>query len=178
MSVVNIRQRRYGTHKRSVADYDEILDFKKQQITEQQIKECLKSVKEVVSEERKTWLRSRTWWNVFHADFQSYLEKTYSGTHLVSHPNPLSISDMLCLNTVHIPSEQCIIMPMQISACHDNCYELYVHNPKLRIFTGYALSMDGLWRHHSWILEENGNIIETTERRLIYLGYDTTNLHK
>ena len=39
--------------------------------------------------------------------------------------------------------------------------------------TGYALSDDGLWRQHSWLIAKPGRrwtVIETTCRRLLYYG--------
>ena len=40
-------------------------------------------------------------------------------------------------------------------------------------FAGYALSADGLWHEHSWIVTDNNQIIETTgTKRLAYVGVD------
>lgn len=57
--------------------------------------------------------------------------------------------------------------------CHSNvaknCWE-YGWN----IFTGYALSKDGVWRQHSWNFGSIGSfsgLIETTEKRVLYYGY-------
>lgn len=71
----------------------------------------------------------------------------------------------------------------KISACHQNSAEVFLENVDIyRIATGYALSSDGLWRQHSWVVEATSsesdydtpsdwNIIETTEVRDEYFGY-------
>ncbi|MGD0995656.1 MAG: hypothetical protein ABR909_09050 [Candidatus Bathyarchaeia archaeon] len=54
--------------------------------------------------------------------------------------------------------------------CHKNCCELWEKNPKTcRIATGWALSSDGIWRQHTWLLKGKA-IIETTEPRTLYYG--------
>ena len=56
--------------------------------------------------------------------------------------------------------------------CHQNACDLY-RPGRNKIATGYALSDDGLWRQHSWIVTGE-KITETTERRLAYFGYVLT----
>ena len=65
------------------------------------------------------------------------------------------------------------LIEMQTSGCHDNCEILNLFNDSNKVFTGYALSSDGLWRFHSWCVDENNYIIETTESRLLYYGIQT-----
>jgi len=55
------------------------------------------------------------------------------------------------------------------SQCHNNVIDKYLENNNYEIVTGYALSEDGLWRSHSWLLKE-GIVFETTEERLKYFG--------
>jgi hypothetical protein len=43
----------------------------------------------------------------------------------------------------------------------------------MKITTGWALSDDGLWRQHSWILRGK-TVIETTETRVRYFGVTLT----
>jgi hypothetical protein len=58
-----------------------------------------------------------------------------------------------------------------ISACHQNCAALYLKFPgEYSIGTGYGLSVDGIWRNHSWLVSVDGSILETTEKRIIYFG--------
>jgi len=65
------------------------------------------------------------------------------------------------------------------SQCHFNSAHLWNENrdnpnATLHLATGYALSDDGMWRQHSWlVLERNdmNKIVETTEPRLAYFGF-------
>ena len=60
--------------------------------------------------------------------------------------------------------------------CHGNVDELWRINPeRYRIATGWALSDDGLWRQHSWIIEGR-TLIETTIPRERYFGFVLTPL--
>ena len=56
--------------------------------------------------------------------------------------------------------------------CHISSKIFYSANKNsVKICTGYALSDDGLWREHSWIITKNKCIIERTHiRRLAYYG--------
>jgi hypothetical protein len=59
--------------------------------------------------------------------------------------------------------------------CHANAaYAWAREKKKYAIVTGYALSDDGLWRQHSWLRDQKGRIIETTDPRLLYYGYEMT----
>ena len=60
--------------------------------------------------------------------------------------------------------------------CHGNVAGLWRKNPKrYRIATGWALSDDGLWRQHSWIIDGR-TLIETTTPREKYFGFVLTPL--
>lgn len=62
--------------------------------------------------------------------------------------------------------------------CHANAANLWNNNKDLtRICTGYALSPDGLWRQHSWLVhlkERSNQIVETTVPRVGYFGFCMT----
>lgn len=61
---------------------------------------------------------------------------------------------------------------MATRRCHTNSATLAEENPNIDIYTGLALSRDGVWRVHSWVYDnEHENFIETTERRVKYFGY-------
>lgn len=66
------------------------------------------------------------------------------------------------------------------SQCHSNSAELWdLNKTKVSLVTGYALSMDedglGVWRCHSWLVsKESGKVIETTEKRKSYFGFQMT----
>lgn len=59
--------------------------------------------------------------------------------------------------------------------CHANASNLWEQNKdKTAICTGYALSSDGMWRQHSWLLwrkPRSNQIVETTEPRIVYFGF-------
>jgi hypothetical protein len=58
------------------------------------------------------------------------------------------------------------------SECHENSARFYHENPRrYEVRTGYALSDDGIWRPHSWVVDaEEHKIIETTQKRVTYFG--------
>ena len=60
------------------------------------------------------------------------------------------------------------------SQCHRNSALLWNANRgKCQICTGYALSDDGLWRQHSWVVQPlslSWRVWETTEKRVAYFG--------
>ena len=64
--------------------------------------------------------------------------------------------------------------------CHENSCRLYNLNKDkadIRICTGYALSDDGMWRQHTWLIRHNAHsnqIIETTKKRIGYFGFVMT----
>lgn len=67
------------------------------------------------------------------------------------------------------------------SQCHQNVIDLWKAKSIQHIYTGYGLSEDGLWRAHSWgvdiIYADDDSppvktVIETTEERTIYFGYE------
>lgn len=141
------------------------------------IKDVLLNVNPV-TQERITVLKLKPWWNDKFDQFQQYLDTKFPGTHVVSFPSEDASSTVLKLDTFMFPDQNTVLTVMQRSACHDNCIALHYHDKSHRIFTGYALSGDGLWRHHSWIMTQKNCIVETTEDRLMYIGYDATNENK
>jgi len=60
------------------------------------------------------------------------------------------------------------------SMCHHNSAALVLSGQAVGIGTGYVLSDDGLWRSHSWAIDEDGRIIETTAVREVYFGLKIT----
>lgn len=61
------------------------------------------------------------------------------------------------------------------SHCHSNASNLWEQNKDItNICTGYALSDDGLWRQHSWLIwhkARSNQIVETTTSRIAYYGF-------
>lgn len=61
------------------------------------------------------------------------------------------------------------LRPMRRSNCHENAAKLWMDNGENKICVGWGLSNDGLWRQHTWIIN-NETIIETTVIRIKYFG--------
>lgn len=59
--------------------------------------------------------------------------------------------------------------------CHSNaCYLWEANKGRCQIATGYALSSDGIWRQHSWVVQPiatKWRVWETTEPRVAYFGF-------
>lgn len=62
--------------------------------------------------------------------------------------------------------------------CHSNSARLWeVNRDKTVICTGYALSADGMWRQHSWLIHtkpRSNRVVETTRPRILYYGFAMT----
>lgn len=62
--------------------------------------------------------------------------------------------------------------------CHRNSANLWLQNKESStICTGYALSADGMWRQHSWLIRRkprSNKIVETTRPRVLYYGFAMT----
>lgn len=69
--------------------------------------------------------------------------------------------------------------------CHYNAARIYderVEEDDVIICTGMALSNDGMWRQHSWLIQKyespsgkaKTRILETTEKRVAYFGFELT----
>ena len=60
--------------------------------------------------------------------------------------------------------------------CHVNVAKLWRKHPRrYHIATGWALSEDGLWRQHSWIIDGR-TVVETTIPMEKYFGFVLTSL--
>ena len=65
----------------------------------------------------------------------------------------------------------------QACRCHSNSARIWKESKEqYKICTGYALSDDGVWRVHTWCVKKSKSgkvveIIETTEKRIVYFGY-------
>lgn len=66
------------------------------------------------------------------------------------------------------------VMKGRDSQCHENAARCWDANrEQSSIMTGYVLD-DGVWRQHSWVLDSNGTIVETTFIREAYFGITLT----
>ena len=58
-------------------------------------------------------------------------------------------------------------------SCHSNMARLwYLNHGRIIIYTGYALSDDGVWRQHTWGWDNvDKQVIESTVKRTLYFGF-------
>ena len=64
-----------------------------------------------------------------------------------------------------------LILPGVRNSCHKNVAFYFVSTPNdFRIASGFALTIDGMWQSHSWLVDSAGLIIETTVPRVSYYG--------
>lgn len=75
-----------------------------------------------------------------------------------------------------MPQAEIRLMKGDKSRCHQNTLYLKNANPSLHACTGWALSNDGIWRQHSWCVDEDWRVVETTSRRVAYHGFIMTGL--
>lgn len=74
------------------------------------------------------------------------------------------------LNKGQLIKGNVIFKPMAPHNCHGNCAQIWEKAPKIyKIVVGWALSADGIWRQHTWLLKDK-TIIETTQPRTMYYG--------
>jgi hypothetical protein len=76
--------------------------------------------------------------------------------------------------------DKCVRKRGQPCRCHSNSCNLWQANRKsheIAIATGYALSKDGMWRQHTWLVlrkPRSVKVVETTEPRIAYFGFVMT----
>ena len=61
-------------------------------------------------------------------------------------------------------------VPGEAGECHRNVAVRWIDGQVDTIATGYALSGDNLWRQHSWGIDPDGVLAETTDERHAYVG--------
>lgn len=122
--------------------------------------------------ERMSWLKSQSWWTEKHTRANEYLSDIIPGTHLVAHPSDKEEIEGFFKSdqaNIHIPQPNEVkLIKLMDSECHNNSRALLFLGVATEMRSGYALSDDGLWRHHSWAIDKDGKIIETTIKRLAY----------
>jgi hypothetical protein len=58
------------------------------------------------------------------------------------------------------------------SQCHRNVARIWKRDKRgCTIYSGFALHDDQMWRRHSWLVDKNNRIIETTVKAKKYFGY-------
>lgn len=125
---------------------------------------------EYPDESQIQFLTSRPWYSKEHDQLNLILNSIVPQTHIVA---PFGAHVQIDTNQVMLtnPAELNVkLIKMIQSGCHDNCEILFENGKINKICTGYALSKDGLWRFHSWGFDNENNLVETTEPRLLYWG--------
>jgi hypothetical protein len=129
---------------------------------------------EDLDESQIEFLTTRPLWTKNHTELQTHISNLIPLTHLVStYPDPDNIHLRNNLDETKLrfinDSNDIILKEMITSGCHDNCQYLFDKKQVRELHIGYALSDDRLWRLHSWCVDFNDKIIETTQVRLAYL---------
>jgi hypothetical protein len=93
------------------------------------------------------------------------------GHEVVAPVVPDSTIPFMIANGIVFPS-RVVLRKMQDSDCHINAARLWSEKRYgiIAVGSGFALSEDGLWRPHSWGLDDRGYVIETTVKRTKYFG--------
>lgn len=60
--------------------------------------------------------------------------------------------------------------------CHDNCMRMAATDPTLTHHYGYAVGADMCWYQHSWLVDMDDRVVETTLPRIAYLGLPASHL--
>lgn len=119
--------------------------------------------------ERIDFLKSRPWYSNIHERLNSILQTNEPNTQIVAMPREhIDLKQLIISGT--LMTNHVINNIMMASQCHDNCEWLKNLNVIKCVCTGYALSDDGLWRFHSWGINYNDEIVETTEPKIKYYG--------
>jgi len=132
-----------------------------------------------VTQSQIQFLTNKPWWTSSHHTINDFLQKVYPAelTHLAANPDDKPEVDALMglitnkqqVQIIRSTDTNTISRPMISSACHDNSAALVKSGKADCMITGFALSPDGLWRHHSWCMDADGIVIETTKSRLVYV---------
>jgi hypothetical protein len=92
------------------------------------------------------------------------------GALVVPHHGPDAHLENLIASAIDFPIPARPI-PGSDNQCHRNVAALWARGEAPAIGTGYALSSDELWRQHSWAIDTDGTVLETTSsERLAYIG--------
>jgi len=124
---------------------------------------------------------TRPWWTKQCATLQKHLSSLVPNTHVVADPEQVISSICAMLITTKTESQfikvvlnnnDILLAKGKVNDCHHNVDKLLRSKKIDRWMIGFALSDDSRWRHHSWGMQNDGTIIETTCKRLVYCGVD------
>lgn len=108
-------------------------------------------------------------WGDIQKNVFNKLNEFYENTIMTTHGFLPHEMDIIIKEGEYFTEQEVVLKEMRVSRCHDNAQEYVNKNKNAIICSGFGLSEDGVWRPHSWVLENN-IIIETTEKRICYFG--------
>ena len=131
------------------------------------------------------YFKSKSCWTMNHDLVNNFLKSIVHGTQLVPHHDDKpEISQLLklqedmentdlaseILNITISDNTNTILRIMKPNCCHANSLDLVENNYAEKMYTGFALCHNGYWWFHSWAIDFDSRIIETTVPKLIYIG--------
>lgn len=106
-----------------------------------------------------------------HHEDLAVLLLSYGGEEVCMPYDVIQDEDRILTEGVFIYGDNADLIQMTANNCHENSARLCASSTgDLKVMTGFALSDDGMWREHSWVVGED-KIIETTELREAYFGF-------
>jgi hypothetical protein len=96
-----------------------------------------------------------------------------AGKQVIIYTGEQSVMNLALVNNATLmTAEKLRIQKGNPSDCHNNCSKIWSKDPdKFSIVSGFALTADDqMWRAHTWLLDKNGVIVETTIPRYLYFG--------
>ena len=131
------------------------------------------------------YFKLKSYWTTNHDLVNDILVSIVPGTQLVPHhddePEIIQLlklqEDMEnidlapgILNITISNNTNTILRIMKPNCCHANSLDLVENNYAEKMYTGFALCHNGCWWFHSWAIDFDSRIIETTVPKLIYIG--------
>ncbi|RZT77219.1 hypothetical protein EV382_0365 [Micromonospora violae] len=94
---------------------------------------------------------------------------SFGGSLVVPPARPdFDLEELLASGSAFGSAVQCV--QGDAGKCHRNVAVCWIDGAIESIGTGYALSADELWRQHSWGVDSDGAVVETTDERRAYVG--------
>lgn len=99
----------------------------------------------------------------------------HGGSEVVPPRRPDPLVELLVEQGAVVPeSTACVFARGERADCLVNTVALWRRGDAIAIGAGYALSGDLIWRQHSWALDREGRLMETTETQSRYFGVRIT----
>lgn len=127
-------------------------------------------IKSYPDEEQIQFLLSKPYFRNIHTKLNHFFQEYDPKTYIVPTPEEHIDLEQLLNEGKFFSDHKTVFKQMRANRCHDNCDILLHLNIIHSVCTGFALSDDGLWRYHSWGLDHENKVVETTAKRLMYFG--------